>query len=252
MRKLNRRLVWSIGFLQSLLIQTAGYGQPAYGTQQEEHIRLDCTHFRSALSRTFATESNLYYLAAGTAASLLALPIDESVDDHLAGNEDAQTDLGNLLGGPGVLSSASLLTFVAGRISDTPHLGNTGIYLIEALAVTYAATMALKFSVDRTRPNKAGNASFPSGHTSGSFAVAGVLHRRYGWETGVPAYLFAGSVGLARIRSSKHFLSDVLAGAAIGVLVGRSVALPRGSTARLDIRPALGWHQTGVSARLTF
>lgn len=82
--------------------------------------------------------------------------------------------------------------------------------------VTLGLTTGLKYALPEERPNHADNKSFPSGHTSASFAAAGYLTKRYGWEWGLPATLAAGLVGLARVESKDHHWYDVVAGAALG------------------------------------
>lgn len=68
------------------------------------------------------------------------------------------------------------------------------------------------------------NSSFPSGHTTEAFALASVIANHYEepWITGA-SYSVAGLVGAARMYHDAHFASDVLAGALIGTLVGKSV-----------------------------
>ncbi|MDE6218662.1 MAG: phosphatase PAP2 family protein [Muribaculaceae bacterium] len=90
-----------------------------------------------------------------------------------------------------------------------------GIY---TAGVTSAATLILKFSISERRPNLRNYHSFPSGHTSASFATATFLQRRYGWKFGVPAYTLATYVGWGRVFSKSHHWWDVAAGAAIGTL----------------------------------
>jgi membrane-associated phospholipid phosphatase len=46
------------------------------------------------------------------------------------------------------------------------------------------------------------------------------LHKRYGWKYGVPAYAVATFVGGARVAADKHFVHDVIAGAALGTAGG--------------------------------
>ena len=77
-------------------------------------------------------------------------------------------------------------------------------------------TLVLKALVDEERPDNSDDDSFPSGHTANAFASATTLHRRYGWQTGVPAYTLATITGIARERARKHHWYDVLAGAVIG------------------------------------
>lgn len=78
------------------------------------------------------------------------------------------------------------------------------------------ATYLLKYTVREWRPDHSDRHSFPSGHTSSTFATATFLQRRYGWKLGVPAYALATYVGWGRVFSKRHHWWDVVAGAAIG------------------------------------
>lgn len=89
-----------------------------------------------------------------------------------------------------------------------------------SLGATYVVTTGLKHVVDEERPDETNDKSFPSGHTSSSFAAAATLHKRHGWEVGVPAHIVATFVGVARVRGDKHFVHDVVAGAVIGEAAG--------------------------------
>jgi len=108
------------------------------------------------------------------------------------------------------------LPAVAGGISlardDTP-----GLYQLANEAFTLAATELLKLTVQEVRPNGRDDKSFPSGHTSVSFAAAQYMQMRGGWEYGVPAYIAASLVGYSRVRADEHYWADVLAGAALGI-----------------------------------
>jgi membrane-associated phospholipid phosphatase len=69
------------------------------------------------------------------------------------------------------------------------------------------------------------NSSFPSGHTSVAFAAATVYAMEYRHHPWIPifSYSFASLVGLSRITEKKHWPTDVLVGAALGILSGRQV-----------------------------
>ncbi len=88
--------------------------------------------------------------------------------------------------------------------------------LWKSLLSTFAVTYALKYGIDKTRPNGDCCESFPSGHTSIAFSGATFLAQRYGHKMGIPAYIMASFVGYSRVYADKHYWEDVLAGAAIG------------------------------------
>jgi membrane-associated phospholipid phosphatase len=79
----------------------------------------------------------------------------------------------------------------------------------------------LKNSTDVTRPGGTNHQSFPSGHTAQAFVAATFLHKEFGdksvWYS-IGAYTMASTVGALRIMNNKHWISDVLAGAGIGIL----------------------------------
>ena len=86
-----------------------------------------------------------------------------------------------------------------------------------------------KLVVGRSRPELwlgpfhyagSGASSFPSGHTVGAFALAGVLiFASRSLPLRVAAFLLAAAVGLSRVMAFRHWPSDVVASAAIGLLV---------------------------------
>lgn len=99
-----------------------------------------------------------------------------------------------------------------------------------SMAATMAITQLLKRTIPETRPDRSDRRSFPSGHTSLSFAAAATLQERYGWEVGIPAHAVAAFVGVARVEAKKHDWLDVLAGAAIGEAAGLIITKPRDSS----------------------
>ncbi len=90
----------------------------------------------------------------------------------------------------------------------------------EAYVVTVASTFALKKLTHRLRPDDSSFDAFPSGHTSTSACVAANLGRRFGPGVAIPAAALATITGLSRLHHNRHWLSDVLAGALLGGLVG--------------------------------
>jgi membrane-associated phospholipid phosphatase len=88
-----------------------------------------------------------------------------------------------------------------------------------SLGANFAATTALKYTIDATRPNGQKH-SFPSGHTSISFQSAAFVHRRYGWRYAAGMYAGATLVAYRRVRERKHHVRDVVAGALLGTGLG--------------------------------
>ena len=89
-----------------------------------------------------------------------------------------------------------------------------------SIGATSLVTTALKETISEERPDGSNDKSFPSGHASVSFAAAATLYKRNGWEVGIPAHVVAVVVGVARVKADKHFVHDVIAGAAIGEAAG--------------------------------
>lgn len=119
-------------------------------------------------------------------------------------------------------------------------------------AATAAATLLLKYTVSEERPNYKNNHSFPSGHTSASFATAAFLQRRYGWKFGAPAYAVATYVAWGRVYSRNHHWWDVVAGAAIGVGSGYIFTRPWAKKHDLQVGVWSTGESRGLNASFIF
>lgn len=89
-------------------------------------------------------------------------------------------------------------------------------------AIIMAATVnTLKTTIHVTRPDGSNKHSFPSGHTATAFMTATMMSKEYGsvspWFS-IGAYSVATATGLTRQLNNKHWLSDVMVGAGIGIL----------------------------------
>jgi hypothetical protein len=96
----------------------------------------------------------------------------------------------------------------------------TVIYALSNLFET-GVVYTIKTVSKRMRPNDVANNSFPSGHTATAFVAAEFLHQEYGDESvwiSVGGYSMATLVGASRMFNNKHWFSDVVAGAGIGIL----------------------------------
>lgn len=96
-----------------------------------------------------------------------------------------------------------------------------------ASAATSAAIMAgfvngIKYTASEMRPDGSTRNSWPSGHTATAFMAATILHKEYGmtrspWFS-VGAYTLATATGVMRVLNNRHWISDVLSGAGIGIM----------------------------------
>jgi membrane-associated phospholipid phosphatase len=106
---------------------------------------------------------------------------------------------------------------VSGLVVAAAHRDGKGsLQLLEAYGSAMAVVYILKATVDRERPD-GGSQSFPSGHAASAFAGAAFLQRRYGWAYGGPGFAIATFVAWSRVKSKRHWTTDVIAGGAIGV-----------------------------------
>ena len=80
-----------------------------------------------------------------------------------------------------------------------------------------------------------GDHSFPSGHSSCSFACAWAFFRSMKRKWGIPALVLAGLIALSRLYLGVHYPTDVLGGAAIGILLG-ALGARLGKSSRLSKR----------------
>lgn len=90
-----------------------------------------------------------------------------------------------------------------------------------SLGLMAAATRGIKIFASEQRPDGSDNYSFPSGHTATAFACATILSKEYGhispWIS-FGAYSMATATGMMRMMNNRHWMSDVLAGAGIGIM----------------------------------
>jgi membrane-associated phospholipid phosphatase len=163
-------------------------------------------------------------------------------------------------GQPEVYATVTAGLVATGLITGNQAITHSGSRLALSLILAGAATEAGKIALGRPRPEQSldadayspfsGQASFPSGHSAMAFALATSLaddiHRP--WAT-VGLYGMATAVGWSRINDNRHWLSDVAAGAIVGIT---SAKLASGRWRIFGLKPpsfvtgptglGLGWH----------
>ena len=195
------------------------------------------------LGRSFVgvfSKENLGPFMIGTFASVGAAAADQGVKRGLQGQAPGLSQAASTAGNFSVMAPATLGLFLAGRFSHNSGFRAFSYDAGQAVVVTGVYTGLLKKAVQRERPDGSDSLSFPSGHSSTAFSLATVANSHYGWKVGVPAYVAASAIALSRISNDKHYLTDVVAGATIGVISARTVVRVNGETRGRQRRFAVG------------
>lgn len=113
----------------------------------------------------------------------------------------------------------------AGAIRDDRTMIAAGFDgVMTSLIASKGITPLLKNVTHRARPGNGSDDSFPSNHATQAFGIATVIASHYDQRwIDITAYAIASGVAYSRVDHDDHWLSDVIAGAAIGTAVGRVV-----------------------------
>lgn len=171
-------------------------------------------------------------LGLGTAAMIAT---DRRTGDEIA-ESHAQLNASRIASyaGSGYGVGAVAATFyLVGRAKHDDRARETGILGAEALVDSAILVTAVKEITQRRRPTAAtgrgdffdGGSSFPSGHSIEAWSLAAVIANEYHDHrmVQVAAYGIASAVSVSRFTGSKHYLSDVLVGSALGYGIGQYV-----------------------------
>lgn len=169
---------------------------------------------------------NFYVAAAGGGLAMALHPLDQDFNVRLRSHYRVVNDVfapakyyGNTL----EQVALSVGTFAVGRAIGSDKTAHFGMDLLRAQIVAESIVQPIKFAVQRERPNGSNNYSFPSGHAAVTFADATVIERHLGWKFSAVGYAVATYVAASRMHDNVHYLSDVVFGAAIGTIAGRTV-----------------------------
>jgi hypothetical protein len=214
-----------------------------------QNIYPNKTYFNSclkdikAIARTpFKMNDNEVAIGFGIVSSVLIIhQFDTEIKNTFQKN---RTDFSNktanyfqLMGNGKVSFPAMIGLYGVGLLTQNRKVQYTGLQAFKALVLSAGVTGSIKYITQRERPYQTDNInnshfiwnsfhynSFPSGHTSDAFAMASVIgyniKNKY-WQ--IPIYAVATGVGLSRIHDNKHWVSDVVLGAAIGYCVGQII-----------------------------
>jgi membrane-associated phospholipid phosphatase len=176
------------------------------------------------------TPANGAIVGVGGAGSLAVHPQDDEIAADIYQPSGGRRDFfraGATIGDGVEQGGFALGMYIIGRVSRSTRLTSLGADLVDAQIVSGVITQTIKAAAQRTRPN-GGNHSFPSGHTSATFATASVIQQHYGWKAGAPLYALGAYVSVSRMVDNKHWASDVIFGTAIGIVSGRAASVGHG------------------------
>lgn len=181
----------------------------------------------------------LLWLVPFAVATTLALEYDARAMNAL-GPSPTRIRVSNdytYLGSGYTLVSAAGLTYLLGKVGHKERYRETGVLTLEALADAGLVAEGIKLATNRQRPYAGDgtgkfwpddtdiyttSGSFPSGHSTASFAVARVIAEEtpgHPWLH-VALYGLATGVAIARVTGDNHFPSDALVGSVIGYEIG--------------------------------
>lgn len=170
------------------------------------------------------------YFGGVAGAVVAAHQLDDKARNHFAGPHPTLDGKDkNSLRDAAPAAAAVIGTWVFGKLQDSPSGRLEAYTMMEAAAFSSITAEGLKYAAGRGRPNETlraddwrkGGSSFPSLHASFAFAVGTVLAESgpddLRWARRLVGYGLAGLTGYLRLHDNSHWLSDVVAGGAIGV-----------------------------------
>ena len=201
---------------------------PGFRQTLRRDIRRLPSELWSDIQSVYASPENLLLLGGtyGAALALQSTGPDDTVADRLGEHrifKDDWRDAFGAAGNPLVHFGLAGLWYVVGQQTQDDHTYEVAGTLRRALMLNGLSVLVGQVASGGHGPNGEFG-SFPSGHTSSTFAVASVMHRSYGPWVGMPLYALGGLVAMERLDSDEHFLSDVVMGAVMGLVIGHTIA----------------------------
>ena len=196
---------------------TPGYSTSSRATFQKD-LFINNTSVKSAAFRRAVFAPTLI-MAAGLAT------LDKDNDDNYEIQQERNRHLPNFRHRVDDYLQHSPILVVYGLnwlgIEGKNDFANRTALLIKSEAMVGILTFSLKRITAVPRPDTKEPTSFPSGHTAQAFATATFLSKEYGHRSiwySIGAYTVATGIGTMRVMNNRHWVSDVLVGAGIGIL----------------------------------
>lgn len=234
---------------------------------------------QDTLSRAVVRRSEVFTLLGFGVAAAVITPADERLAVWIRGPRvqgsslNTVADVFNFVGDPGtIIASATLYVF--GAATHRRHARDAALHIGESVVAASVITGVLKIAMGRARPYVSADTnphdlrfgrgrdggqyqSFPSGHTTAAFAFASAMASEAAtwtprWHWVAPAgYSAAALVALARMYDDKHWASDVVLGAGIGVVAGKATVRFNHARPNNQVDRAFLGGMTGHAMRLS-
>jgi membrane-associated phospholipid phosphatase len=171
-----------------------------------------------------------FHFGEAAAAVAVARALDGDTRDHFAGKNPVLTGKDNHSLRDAIPAATVVVgTWVSAQLVGAPE-GRTEAYtMLEAAALSGVTAEGIKFAAGRARPSqtlnvddwRTGGSSFPSLHATAAFAIGTVLAESgsddYRWTRRFLGYGMAGLTTYLRLKDNSHWLSDTVAGGALGI-----------------------------------
>lgn len=206
-----------------------------------EHLKLDI--------REMFREEYVPYFLMTMALPIALFPYDDDLNSSLLENELFNESTNTFLSwslSSYSLGALSLGTFFYAKKTNKAKLALSMEACLEAWFLSQVFSFSTKIITNRERPDGS-RFSFPSTHVTTAFSMATVMHQYYGLKAGIPLYSLAILSSISRLDSKKHWLSDIVAGAGIGIFIGLGTSrFHKKAERQWTLNPILSEEKTGI------
>lgn len=199
-------------FVITVLLVTPAFGQYNHSAPIKDTIDLNFQYKDQFWKKTIAPAALLGLSAASWQASDDVRSIRNRYIPNFRNRLDDYMQYA-----PGATAFALKLSGVKGR----NKIGRSAITWGGGMLIMGGLVNSIKYSARVMRPDGSSRNSFPSGHTATAFMNATFLHEEYGYISplySILGYSMSTYTGISRSLNNRHWLSDILAGAGIGIL----------------------------------
>lgn len=228
-------------------------------TKQKTTVFDTTSEYRTWLQSKYFRQSLLPLSLAGLSLTIMAIPdLDKNLQGGLNWDKNRHVELyeDELRYAPIGIGAMLSLCGVKPKHPLLHQIGLMGVSYVLADFVVYRTKVVTKIQ----RPDSKGYDSFPSQHTSMAFVAATLLYHEFGdispWIS-ISGYTTAIWVAYARIADNHHYTSDVLMGAAVGILVTNMTywvydAINPRFKKNMNINPQFGYNKAGIQLSYNF